>query len=139
MIVPCRVTLPATVLSAAACLLVGCGERQELAPVRGKVTYQGKPLTSGVVMFQPQNGPPARGQIQPDGAFELELLGEGLGAPLGPNKVRISSREQPKDTGAEIGLGKLLIPKRYTDFDTSGLQVEVTPGQSDPFVFELHD
>jgi hypothetical protein len=128
------------VLIAACCLMTsGCGPSQQLAPVRGKVTYKGKPLTTGVVMFQPTNGPPARGNIQPDGTFELEMLGEGAGAPLGPNRVRVSSRQQSADTSTETALGKLLIPKRYTDFATSGLTIEVAADRTEPYLIELLD
>ena len=117
----------------------GCGSSQELAPVRGKVTYNGKPLSTGVVMFQPPSGPPARGRIQSDGTFELEMLGEGTGAPLGTNRVRVSSREPLADTSTETGLGRLLIPKRYADFATSGLTVEVAAGRTEPYLIELQD
>ncbi|QDV71939.1 hypothetical protein [Botrimarina mediterranea] len=127
-------------LVVASCVVMsGCGSTQELAPVRGKVTYKGKPLTTGVVMFQPLSGPPARGRIQPDGTFELEMLGEGAGAPLGTNRVRVSSREPSADTATETALGKLLIPKRYTDFATSGLTVEVAADRTEPYLIELED
>ena len=48
-------------------LVAGCS-KSELVPVEGQVFYKDQPLTSGVVMFQPAAGPPARGDIQPDGS-----------------------------------------------------------------------
>lgn len=121
-------------------LVAGCSESEpDYVPVRGQVFYKDKPLGQGVVMFQPTNGPPARGTIQPDGTFELETPGKGSGARVGTNRVRISAREMPKDPGGEIGLGRLLIPARYNDITTSGLTAEVKAGSDEPFVFRLTD
>lgn len=122
------------ILAIAAC---GCSETTELSPVTGKVLFNGEPLNTGVVMFQPAKGPPARGQIQPDGSFELELLGVGRGAVLGTNKVRVSAREPSPPGDVEAGLGRLLIPRRYTDFDSSGLVVEVEPERTEPYLIKL--
>ncbi|QDU53905.1 hypothetical protein [Aeoliella mucimassa] len=118
----------------------GCGQTDQYAPVKGQVFYNDQPVTTGVVMFQPSDGPPARGRIEPDGTFELETIGEAQGARIGENKVRISSRQPPADpNAAEVGLGKLLIPRRYTDFKTSGLVIEVESDRTEPYVFRLTD
>ena len=119
-------------------LVAGCSE-SDYAAVRGQVFYNDQPLSQGVVMFQPANGPPARGAIQPDGTFELEMLGNGKGARIGTNRVRISAREEPKNQYGEIGLGRRLIPARYDDITTSGLTAEVNPENNEPFVFRLTD
>ncbi|MCO6047118.1 hypothetical protein NG895_24740 [Aeoliella sp. ICT_H6.2] len=121
-------------------VIAGCGASDEYAPVSGQVFYKGQPLNTGVVMFQPASGPIARGRIQSDGTFQLETLGEAPGARIGENKVRISARQAPADpNAAEVGLGKLLIPRRYTDFSTSGLTIEVEPDRTEPYVFRLTD
>ncbi len=46
-------------------------EGPELAPVTGKVTYQGKPITQGTISFQPvsPDGTPATGSIGTDGSL----------------------------------------------------------------------
>lgn len=90
-------------------------------------------------MFQPANGPPARGTIQPDGTFELETVNREAGARIGANRVRISARELPTNYSTEIGLGKTLIPLRYNDITTSGLTAEVKSDSNEPFVFHLTD
>ena len=101
--------------------------------------YNDKPLTNGVVMFQPSYGPPSRGTIQPDGTFELTTLGRGSGARPGINQVRVSSREEPPTQKGELKLGRLLIPERYTQFGDSGLTADVKAENNEPFVFHLTD
>jgi hypothetical protein len=119
-------------------LVAGCADK-EFTPVRGQVFYNDKPLTNGVVMFQPPFGPPARGTIQPDGTFELTTLGKGNGARPGINQVRVSSREEPPTQNDELKLGRLLIPERYTQFGDSGLTADVKAEDNEPFVFHLTD
>ncbi|MDY0170678.1 MAG: hypothetical protein RBS80_29320 [Thermoguttaceae bacterium] len=121
------------------CLLSGCGERRPLAPVTGLVLYNGKPLESGTVFFQPEYGQPATAIIQPDGTFALQTTGEGIGAVVGRNRVRVACYEaQPvTDEQGEGTLGRLLIPRKYTDYQTSGLTVEVVSGQNEPIRIEL--
>ena len=60
--------------------LSGCADSEikyEHAKVHGKVTYQGKPLTFGTVLFMPVEAPkegpiqPASGTISPEGTYEL--------------------------------------------------------------------
>lgn len=115
----------------------GCGEKRELAPVSGTVYYKDKPVESGVVMFQPPVGEIARGQIGPDGRYVLETLGLGEGAPIGNCKVRVSVRTKSANNGGEMGLGKLLIPERYTYFDRSGLTFDVTADRTEPYDIHL--
>jgi hypothetical protein len=124
--------------------LVGCSDARKLVPVQGQVFYNDKPLAFGNVMFQPENGQAASGNIQPDGTFVLETPGEGAGAPIGRSQVRITCYESQGpsaevSTQTEPGLGKLLIPAKYTNFATSELTVEVKPDGNEPFVFRLTD
>ena len=123
--------------------LIGCKKSgPELAPFTGKVTYNGKPLRFGCVVFLPESGRTSTGDIQPDGTFRMVTSGRGDGAVVGKNKVRITcftnqdpSRKGPG--GAGIALGKPLIPKKYASEETSGIEVEVQSGANDPIVFEL--
>ncbi len=124
-------------------LLSGC-RSDEYAPVRGKVMYRGTPLTFGSVMFQPEAGQPAYGYIQKDGSFYLSTNGDGDGARIGPNKVRVACFEtqQPQPDGTikdEPGLGPTLIPTKYNSFEHSGLVVEVPPEGTSELVLELVD
>lgn len=119
----------------------GCGRGPEMAPVSGKVTYNGQPLKFGSVTFQPQKGQPARGEILSDGTFTLSTFKAGDGAAVGTHKVRVacydSQRAPAQAGGGEQSLGKLLIPVKYTVFDQSGLTANVKPTENAPFLFEL--
>ena len=124
----------------------GCGGKQlPVAPAEGQVSYRGKPLPFGSVMFQPVMGPPARGVIQPDGTFQLSTYGSNDGAVIGQHQVRIAcfesqrpSSKAPAAGGGEVGVGRSLIPPRYSNFGSSGLRVEVKAA-NEPFMFELVD
>lgn len=122
---------------------IGCDKGPALAPVKGTVIYEGQPLEFGSVMFQPENGWPARGKIQSDGTFELYTRKPGDGARIGPNKVRVACFEAQgpnfASAAAEETLGRLLIPERYTDFDTSGITVNVKPSGNDSVEIVLTD
>jgi hypothetical protein len=126
---------------------IGCKRSgPELAPVTGKVTYQGKPLPFGSVVFLPESGRTSTGDIQPDGSFQMVTSGRGGGATVGKNKVRIAcytnqdpSKRGPGGAGLAGGitLGAPLIPQKYLSCETSGFEVEVRSGSNDPVVFEL--
>lgn len=128
-------------VSLCACVaLCGCEQRQHVVPVKGKVVYQDKPLTSGSVMFQPEGGIPASGQIQSDGSFVLSTYDIGDGATVGKNKVRIVSTEQQKfDRTQEATVGKSLIPEKYNNFGTTPLTFEVTEPGVDDAVLTIED
>jgi len=135
----------ASLLAVAMVLGAGCrGGRLPVAPVQGKVLYRGNPLEFGGVMFQPDVGPPAKGKINPDGTFRLTTYREGDGAVIGVHRVRVTCFDiqrpgyQQAQSEQEAGAGRSLIPRKYTNFATSGLKVEVGP-TNDPFVLELTD
>jgi hypothetical protein len=126
--------------------VLGCGGPEELAPASGKVLYKGKPLAFGSVMFQhTSGGQPSQGEIQPDGTFEMSTFDANDGARIGPNLVSIFCYEsqdparKAQRSAGEQSLGRLLIPRKYTLFSSSGLRIDVSPNKNDPFVFELQD
>ncbi len=74
----------------------------------------------------------------------LSTRREGDGAYVGLHKVRITCYESQspaakaaRSGGGEASLGKLLIPRRYTFFDQSGLTAEVVARGENQFDFEL--
>lgn len=122
---PTRIFRPTTL--AVVCLLScwGCGSSAETrvlaptVPVKGKVTYQGKPLTKGVISFEPKtNGRTAEGEIQPDGSFELSTFKKGDGATVDTHRISVTN------TG-------LKLPKKYNDPSSSKVEVQVTEGKTD--------
>ena len=73
-----------------------------LIPVKGKVTFKGEPLTTGLVRFEPDDfGRPASGKLQSDGTFVLSTLKEGDGVVAGHHRVSITSLD-PKSKAAAI-------------------------------------
>lgn len=118
----------------------GCNQTPAVVPVSGKVLYNGEPLPCGFVMFQPEQGQAAQGEIQPDGTFQLSTYGPNDGAVPGHHKVSVRSFSNQKagvDGGDAEAPGRLLIPQQYTRFGMSGLSADVTPGSTEPIVLEL--
>jgi hypothetical protein len=115
----------------AAFLLMGCESKFPTAPVSGVVTYKGKPVTHGKVVFFHETAPHAGGgTIELDGRYKLD-------APVGNCRVAIQSREvPPKDLPKEkinpgyfLGL-KSEIPERYEDHMRNGLRFTVNEGDN---------
>ena len=80
-------SLPVVVSFIAGC---GGGNPLDTIPVGGRVTMDGKPLTTGEVRYLPkdaQNGRVASGAIQPDGSFALTTLKAEDGALRGDYRV----------------------------------------------------
>ena len=108
----------------------GCGAK--FYPVHGTITLEdGSPLTKGLVIFERVEGGPAltaRGNIGPDGRFELSTERPGDGVPPGRYKVSIN----PLDTSDAPDEQKVLpFDVRYMNLKTSGLEFEVKTGAND--------
>ena len=69
----------------------GCGQSgPEVAPVKGRVTLDGRPLEMVDVVFQPTNGdPPSTSRTDADGQYELLYKRGLMGARIGEHTVRI--------------------------------------------------
>jgi hypothetical protein len=146
------------VLTLSAALLIGCGDasRPKLGKVSGKVTYNGQPVTKGVVSFVPSGGPGAQtgqgatGEIGPDGSYTLTTFENGDGAVLGEHTVLVIAREEdpaikghgmpiPDAKGQmKIKPAKLLVPEKYATPATSPLHYTVQEG-SHRYTIELTD
>jgi hypothetical protein len=106
--------------------------------VKGRILLAGgKPLTSGRVTFIASDGlgPPASGDIGPDGAFTLSTRKPGDGAPAGTYKVRIEPAARKTGTRRANRPG---FPLKYIDEDSSGLAVTVKsePNQLEPITLK---
>jgi len=126
----------------------GCGEsRPATAPVSGRVTYQGKPVPDGQIMFHPAHGRPAMGAIGPDGGFTLTTFKPGDGALLGHHRVTIEATrvtgdfptEDLKGKGKRLDVGTVsdkpltvewLVPEIYSRLQTTPLTAEVKSGEN---------
>jgi hypothetical protein len=125
-------------------LCIGCSapEKPELAPVRGKVSYRGKPLGTGTIVFAPDSlrgnsGPLARADIQADGSYQLKA-GTLTGAPPGWHRVTVAAvADTPQPPGQKMANPRTLLPEKYRDPELSGLSCEVQAGKDNTINFNL--
>lgn len=109
-------------------LLAGCGSQEpvyEYGKVRGTVTYQGKPLDHGRVIFQHAAGPAVDARINPDGTYELNAV-------VGETRVAIDCRKPDRQLGGvrqELIPGESLIPEKLSSTERSGLTYTIVPGE----------
>jgi len=114
-------------------LLVGCRGGKPLGQVKGTVTYRGKPVPHGAVLFVPEvTGTAATGAIQADGSYTLTTAGAGDGALIGKHKVMINAMEQPKGLLPEDRnpTPPPIVPVKYTSLATTDLTAEVKAGEN---------
>ena len=81
-----------TAILALAC--AACGNKNNLYPVSGSVTYNGSPATGAAVFFHRQGGDAMSeqlimGLVQDDGSFDLVCGSLGQGAPPGEYDVTL--------------------------------------------------
>ena len=111
----------------------GTGNSLKLEPVCGTVTYQGKPLDHGNVVFNPTGsttGPQAIGSIGSDGSFEMKVATR-TGVPMGKYIVTIHSRKKLSlEQQQDMVVPESLIPKKYGKVNESGLVIDVQEGDN---------
>jgi len=118
--------------------VAGCQQKADLPPLvvtTGTVTYEGKPLSSGLVTFVPDvskgtTGPTGIGYIQKDGTFRIQTA-QQEGALIGHHKIRVKSVDASK-------FGEpWLIPIEYDNPSKSGLTVEIKQGEANVVNLDL--
>ena len=146
-----RAALTAGVLA----LVVGCGPKSglDLVPVRGEVTYNGKPLAEGTVVYLPEQasaGRQATGPLQPDGSFSLTTQKRDDGVMKGSYQIVVyaykphpgepKTREEHEAMVQKGGIERgHIIPMKYTEPATSGLSDTVDENHSGFKKIELTD
>jgi len=120
-------------VSVALCGLVGlssgCAGGPKVVPVSGRVTMNGKPLTSGVVSYRPNKakgntfGGEPMGDINAQGEYTLQVMGKP-GAPLGAYKVVVNVTGPITEDNTKATTKSLINPT-YANVDTTPLEVEV--------------
>lgn len=117
--------LPVTVVAALVVGVTGCGKsgsEYQVAPVTGKVTFNGEPVPEGTVRFQPVSeaagkagitGKPATGSVGQDGTFTLSTYGEDDGAVIGKHRV--------------LYMPKIVIAESYEDEPTPSAYAGLVP------------
>jgi len=110
----------------------GCTREKPTGEVYGKVTYNGKLVTAGMVKFFPEEGgEPISTSLGPDGTYRA------TGVPVGRAKLAIETLAFKTLTPPPPGIAKQLggprttyvpIPPKYEQPDTSGLAFDVERG-----------
>lgn len=119
--------------------LTGCGTSAERGRIAGKVTFQGQPLSEGLVSFAcSENGIQMSATIKPDGRYEI-ITTEGAGLPqgtyrvvVGPPLVAPLMKPSPGLKAKEYSD----IPEKYRRYETAGLTLTVKQG-TNPFDIDL--
>lgn len=135
--------------------LSGCGGDARVAEVGGTILLDGNPVADASVAFMPsEGGRPAFGITDAEGKYALSTFETDDGALIGPHAVTVTLVEEAKASDAtydDEGLGSLeaemqtsqkardkwIVPERYADAETSGLNFEVTRGQQNVADFSL--
>jgi len=126
----CLRALPLIVLAG----LAGCGSNT--ATVSGKVTYQGRPVTSGTVIALNPDGTAKSWVILPDSTYMIEGVQKGhvkFGV-FSPDPVRATSilkgkkgvAKESADTKAAERAGWFPLPPELGDPEKSGLACDVS-------------
>jgi len=122
-------------LAAAALGPAGCNSGPRLYPVAGKVAIKGKgsvkDLAGYIIQFQSTTDPAdlPGGTVAEDGTFTLSTRVGGKEVPgikEGAYRARLM---QPPVEGAAPP--PLVVPRRYTKFETADLQYTVKPGPNE--------
>ncbi|UUO07371.1 hypothetical protein M4951_03450 [Blastopirellula sp. J2-11] len=105
-------------VTASGLLLTGCSSQPPLAPVQGVVTYEGKPVSLGRLMFAPISetdpahpGKPAYSKVATDGTYSLKTYKADDGALVGPHLVEFEPGGEP---AGEYRDGKEYAPTAET-------------------------
>ena len=116
---------------------LGCGgSASDLTEVSGQVLLDGKPLATGSVITMPEHGRGANGKIDNEGRFALTSGEAGPGASIGLHHVAVVAVEESATFNPEAPR-KSLIPQKYASAETSGLTIDVKPGETMDVVLEL--
>lgn len=107
-------------------MTVGCGPKGRGLPtaqVKGTVKYAGGSIPDGKIAFQHESGEMTATNFGADGTYKLDVT-------VGKNKVMVTSLisnmgESSKGSGKQMEVFTNRIPDKYSNFDSSGLEVDV--------------
>jgi hypothetical protein len=118
--------------------VAGCGEN--LAPVKGKVTYKGEPVKGGTIIFRPAEaggnkpGAPASATVNDDGTYKLQV-GTSNGAVLGKNIVGYTAPEgkpstDPNKEGEKSPYANLVPQQKEVEVKSGAnvIDIQLEPG-----------
>jgi hypothetical protein len=135
-------------------VLLGCGPSGQVKtyPVKGKVTYAGKPMVGGgsiaLIPLANQEGKTAGGEIKEDGTYELMTYAPGDGSMAGEFRVVINQTTVKEPTATPDGSAApnstiFTVPKAdqipmiYGDIQNSPLTAKVEAKSPNELDFDL--
>jgi hypothetical protein len=107
-------------------VLVGCGNSEQLVPVKGQVLIDGQVLKKGAVRFLSPNKKSASGQINDQGEFQLTTNQLNDGCFVGDYQIEVIAYE-PVGAASQ----RWLVPKEYNSNLTSGLKQTISGPMTD--------
>ena len=131
---------------------VGCNsDRVRVHPVRGKVTFEGKPMPWGgsmaLVPLSNQPGKAAGGEIMSDGSYHLSTYTDGDGSMAGDFRVVITqvTHKEPERTADGVAPSRTApmlpaseqIPMIYADSQKSPLTAKIEAKNPNELNFDL--
>jgi hypothetical protein len=120
--------------------LVGCGSHADRGRIFGKITFQGQPVSEGIVLLcEASKGVNMSAAIKPDGSYEIITM-EGEGLPTGTYRVSVCPPPEipymgPPGTQPKPKLYPN-IPKKYRRYETADLSLTVKQGKN-PFDIDM--
>jgi hypothetical protein len=128
-----------SVLMISAIALSGCKPSEKLGRIGGKVTFRGKPVSEGIVLFSCiDKGVNMTAALAEDGSYEI-IMAKGAGLPLGAYRVCVTPPPEFYPIGQPAPPKPKQypnIPAKYRNYQTSGLTVTVEDGEN-PFDIEM--
>lgn len=136
-----RLTASIAVLAICIVICAGCNTGPRMAPVKGTVSHNGKPLANGTIRFESTGQRPATGKIVNGEIVEMTTFKTNDGVPVGAHKIAVWASEDAGSgtvganpgevkVGANYMSGKSLIHENYNNPDTSGLTAEIKSGDN---------
>jgi hypothetical protein len=122
-----------SLLAAAGC---SSGDLPERGQVAGAVTYNGQPLEEGEIVFYPDEGRPARGEIVDGQIVEVGTFEADDGVTAGHCRIIIRARQAGADMYTP---SEHRIPPHYANAEESGLETTIKPGTKNELTLELTD
>nr|WP_271872389.1 carboxypeptidase regulatory-like domain-containing protein [Rubripirellula sp.] len=110
--------------------LVGCGK--SVGPTSGVVRFDdGTPVTSGSIEFRRLNDKSRfASRINPQGMFQPTSQEGEIGLPPGAYEVVVVQIVLTEDLALEAHSHGNTVPRRYADYYTSGLKINIAPNQT---------
>jgi hypothetical protein len=108
------------------------------ATVQGRITFQGQPMSGGLVVFSPDverggTGKPISAEITQDGRFQLTVGGDSA---IPPGWYRVAIASVP-NSASYMANNRANFPIQLARPDQSGLTREVKAGQENLFDFAI--